>query len=260
MNLSPRLAEPFYFSGNSTGLLLIHGFTGSPSEVRFLGERLAEQGFTVSGIRLAGHGTTVEELANKRWQDWIEGAENGSAELRRTCTKVVAIGLSMGGLLSLELAARGLVDGAVAMNAPMVLVDWRTRFLGLAKSFVRYVDKSVEHQAAFAASPEEAMQRFQYTKFPIAALYSLNKAIPRVRKRLGLISCPVLVMQSTKDQTVSPKSARILAEGLSAANPQVVYWGNSGHVLTLGPEREAVALEVTRFVRQVEGLGIEPQI
>lgn len=254
MNPSQRLVEPFYFSGNSIGLLLIHGFTGSPSEVRFLGERLAEQGFTVSGIRLSGHGTTVEELADKRWQDWVKDAENGSAELRRTCTHVVAIGLSMGGLLALELAARGLVDGAVAMNAPMVLVDWRTRFLGLAQSFVHYVDKAAEHQATVAAGSEEAMQRFQYTKFPIAALYSLNKAIPRVRKRLGLISCPVLVMQSKKDQTVSPKSARILAEGLSAAQPQVVYWGNSGHVLTLGPEREAVALEVIRFIKELEDL------
>lgn len=304
LNVSARLTEPFHFPGNSTGLLLIHGFTGSPSELRFLGERLAAQGFTVKGILLAGHGTVPEELAKKRWEDWLNDAENGVTELRTICTKVLAIGLSMGGLLALELAARGLVDGVAALNAPMVLMDWRARLVGLAKPFVRFVEKSVPQQKASAADQAarrdsayqgeransseqkagassetqsvgvnsanhdkgmslgmssanrgEDLERFQYTRIPLAALDSLNKAIPRVRKRLGQITCPALVMQSTKDQTVAPKSAQILMEGLKNTNAELVYWRKSGHILTLGPEREAVALEITRFVRQVEGLS-----
>lgn len=277
LNLSPRLAEPFFFKGNSTGLVLIHGFTGSPSEMRFLGERLAVQGFTVAGILLSGHGTVPEELANTSWPDWLKDAEDGVAQLRQTCDKVLAIGLSMGGLLALELATRNLVDGVVALNAPIILVDWRTRFVGLAKPFVSYVEKSVvrerstttihagghaevsqlasEKREADSAAQGEVLDRFQYTKIPLAALDSLNKAIPRVRKRLGLISCPALIMQSAKDQTVAPKSARILVNGLNKTSPKVVYWANSGHILTLGPEREAVAFEVTKFIKEMEGLG-----
>lgn len=253
MNLSPRPAEPFYFKGNSTGLLLLHGLTGSPSEMRFLGEHLAAEGFTVSGILLSGHGTSVEDLARKRWQDWVKDAENGILELRRTCTFVVVIGLSMGGLLSLELGERGLVDGVAVLNAPMVLVDWRARFVGLAKPFLSYVEKTLEGETRSAAISGEAGARFQYTKFPVAALASLNSAIPRVRRRLGRITCPTLVMQSTKDRTVSPKSARILTEGLTGTRTDLIYWENSGHILTLGPEREAVALEVGRFVKKIVG-------
>lgn len=253
MNLAPRPAEPFYFPGNSTGLLLLHGLTGSPSEMRFLGEHLAAEGFTVSGILLAGHGTTVEDLATKHWQDWVKDAEDGILTMRRTCTHVVVIGLSMGGLLSLELAERGLVDAVAVLNAPMVLMDWRVRFVGWAKPFLSYVEKTVEVETASMATSGEVGKRFQYTKFPVTALASLNQAIPRVRRRLGRITCPTLVMQSTKDQTVSPKSARILTERLTGTEPHLVYWGNSGHILTLGPEREAVAREVGRFVKQIEG-------
>ena len=262
LNVLARASEPFFFPGSGTGLLLIHGFTGSPSEMRFLGERLSAQGFTVKAILLAGHGSVPEELAKKRWEDWLRDGKDGVAELRRFCNKVVAIGLSMGGLLALELAAGGLVDGVVSLNAPMVLMDWRTRLVGLAKPFVHYVEKAVARQDGEGPSAsydgassqrQEGPERFHYTKIPLAALDSLNKAIPKVRKRLGRITCPALVMQSTKDQTVHPKSAQILSRGLGNTKPEVVYWRNSGHILTLGPEREAVALEITRFVRQIEG-------
>ncbi|MHB1652385.1 MAG: alpha/beta hydrolase [Desulfitobacteriaceae bacterium] len=245
-----RLVEPFYFPGNQVGCLLIHGFTGAPSEMRFLGERLAAYGWTILGIRLSGHGTTPEEMAKTGWKDWEQDAQSGVAELRRTCHKVVAVGLSMGGLLSLDLATKDWVNATVSLNAPMLLSDWRTRLAGLAKPFIRYARKSEEHRKAARNLTLDDPERFAYTKVPMASLDSLNRAIRQVRRNLGSIHCPTLLMQSVKDKTVSPESVRIIEKGLVNNRSRVVYWANSGHILTLGPEREAVALEVARFIQE----------
>lgn len=243
-----RLVEPFYFERGDLGCLLIHGFTGSPSEMRFLAEKLAADGWTASGIVLSGHGTTPEALARTRWEDWVRDAEAGLELLRPHCSRVVAIGLSMGGLLALDLAEKNLVDAAISLNTPMVLQDWRTRLVGLAKPFVHYVGKAEVPLSSTAAIAE----RFAYDRIPLAALDSLNKAIRKVRRELGRVRCPVLIMQSTRDKTVSPHSANLLVQGLSAVEPKLVFWANSGHILTLSSEREAVAREISRFLVSIQ--------
>ncbi|CAA7599677.1 Alpha/Beta hydrolase fold [Acididesulfobacillus acetoxydans] len=243
------MLEAFYHEGNDDlGCLLLHGFTGSPSEMRFLGEKLAAYGWTVNGIMLSGHGTTPEDMVRTGWKDWARDAEAGVRGLRRHCSRVAAIGLSMGGLLSVYLAEKGLVDAVISMNTPMVLQDWRARLAGLAKPFVHYVAKA-------EVSGRLAAERFAYGKIPLRPLDSLNKAVPGVRRKLGLVRCPVLVMQSRRDKTVSPRSADILWRGLSGARTERIFWENSGHILTLGPEREAVALETARFLQTMLGAG-----
>lgn len=255
MKPNARLVEPFFFPGNTVGCILLHGFTGSPSEMRFLGERLAVNGWTILGVRLSGHGTSPEDMAATRWEDWVRDAEAGVRQLRVTCKNVIAVGLSMGGLLSLNLAEKGLVDAIVSLNAPMVLADWRTRLAGLAKPFVRYVEKSkVQQQAARNAGL--AGERFEYTRVPTASLDSLNRAIRIVRKDLKRVTCPALLMQSVKDRTVTPESVNIIEAGLTRTPAKVIYWANSGHILTLGPERESVAAEIAHFI---QGLNVDPE-
>ncbi|TGE33887.1 alpha/beta fold hydrolase [Desulfosporosinus sp. Sb-LF] len=238
-----RLVEPFYFSGNRVGCLLIHGFSGSPSEMRLLGERLTKWGWTVLGICLSGHGTTPEQMAETCWDDWAKDGENGVKELRKSCDTVVGVGLSMGGLLVLHLATLGLLDGIISMNAPMVLNDRRTRYIQLIRPFRKFVGKPKAHRLA-------SVERFVYDRIPVDGLISLNSAIRQVRRGLYAIKCPALLMQSTKDLTVDPVSVQIIARKTQQANPAVLYWGNSGHILTLGPEREAVAQKVHEFLRQ----------
>ena len=104
VKLHRRSVEPFYFPGNHIGCLLLHGFSGSPSEMRYMGERLAQDGWTVSGILLSGHGTTPELMAKTSWEDWVKDAEAGVRQLRKSCDIIIGIGLSMGGLLALHLA------------------------------------------------------------------------------------------------------------------------------------------------------------
>ena len=250
MKLQRRLVEPFYFPGNRVGCLLIHGFSGSPSEMRFMGERLAKAGWTVFGILLSGHGTTPEQMAKTSWEDWAKDAEAGVRKLRESCDTVIGIGLSMGGLLALHLATLGLIDGIVTMNAPMVLTDRRTRYVRLIRPFKTFVVKPKPR--SFLSAPRQEHERFVYEQIPVDALISLNRAIRQVRQKLSAIKCPVLLMQSMKDHTVNPVSVKIIEKKIQQVRPAVLLWENSGHILTLGAEREEVVLRVQDFLRRFD--------
>jgi carboxylesterase len=103
--LPASTTEPFFWTGGrDVGCLLIHGFTGTPYEMRFLGERLHAAGYSVGGVRLAGHATRVEDLAQSGWSDWDQSVEDGFEQLSRHCSRIVGIGLSMGALLGVGLA------------------------------------------------------------------------------------------------------------------------------------------------------------
>ena len=94
-------AEPFLFPGSRTGCLLIHGFTGTPKEMRWMGEYLAKEGYSVLGVRLAGHATRPEDMIRSRWTDWVTSVEGGYHILRGLADHIYLIGLSLGGSLAL---------------------------------------------------------------------------------------------------------------------------------------------------------------
>src|ERR1700737_1202492 len=116
----PGDLEPFRLGSGERGVLLIHGFCGTPPEVRGLGEHLSAGGFRVHGILLAGHGTTPEDLATTHWTDWIDSAQSPLEGLRAECRQVFVAGQSMGGSLSLVLAARNPDVVAIATLAALV--------------------------------------------------------------------------------------------------------------------------------------------
>lgn len=115
-------AEPFFLPGGRTGVLLIHGFTGLPAELLLMGKYLQAQGYTVLGVRLAGHGTTAEDMSHMTGEDWLDSVRDGYALLRGCCDRVVAGGHSMGGLLALLLAAEQEVMGVISMSAPIYML------------------------------------------------------------------------------------------------------------------------------------------
>ncbi|MDO0822081.1 alpha/beta hydrolase [Desulfosporosinus nitroreducens] len=252
-----RLVEPFYFLGNRVGCLLIHGFSGSPSEMRLMGERLTKFGWSVLGVKLSGHGTSPEEMAKTNWEDWAKDAEVGVRKLRESCDIVIGIGLSMGGLLALHLGTLGIIDGLITMNAPMILADRRTRFVRFVRPFMTYVEKPKSKPVATVAKSKTASsvtepkaERFVYERIPVDALISLNRGIRQVRSKLHTIKCPALLMQSTRDLTVNPISVEIIRKKIQQVNPGVIYWEKSGHILTLGQERDEVVLKVHEFIQR----------
>ncbi len=157
--------NPFFFKGGSVGCLLIHGGTGSPPEMRGMGEYLAGKGLTVLGVRLAGHGTTPEDLATKSWRDLIASAEEGLSRLQAQCYHVFVAGLSLGGLITLYLAAHHPIQGAIVMSAPAYIKDWRLRLLPVLKLFIKWFHSSGELDLT---DPEAGQRVFFYRRIPTA--------------------------------------------------------------------------------------------
>jgi carboxylesterase len=237
--------NPFFFEGGPTGCLLIHGFSGSPPEMRPMGEYLAEKGLTVIGVRLAGHGTTPEDMARTGWRDWIASAEEGLRELQRHCNQVFVAGLSMGGLITLHLAAHHPLDGIIAMAAPANITDWRFHLLPLAQYFIRWVTPNIESDLT---DPEAEKRLFSYKVLPVRCIVSLRQLLHLVRRELPQIQMPALVMQGEKDHHVPADSAQIIFQELGTAEKEIVWWPNSGHCITVDSEREVVWARAYEFI------------
>jgi carboxylesterase len=237
--------NPFFFEGGEVGCLLVHGFSGSPPEMRPMGEYLAGKGVTVVGVRLAGHGTTPEDMARTGWRDWVVSAEEELRELRRRCERVFVAGLSMGGLITLHLAVHHSVAGIVAMSAPAYVADWRFRFMPLVQYFVRWVTPNIESDLT---DPEAEERLFSYSVLPVRCIASLGQLLHLVRRELSQVKVPALIMQGENDHHVPADSARIIFEELGTAEKEIVWWPNSGHCITVDSEREAVWARAYEFI------------
>jgi len=241
MQIRRRDIEPFDFLGNNIGCLLIHGFTGSPGEMRPLGEYLHKKGYSVKGVLLPGHGTKVEDLACTNWQIWYQEVVEGYENLKARCEKVFIIGLSMGGALALHLAANEKIDGGiVSICAPIYLAKRKAYFSPIMQYFIKFSKKK-----SYAGKNYES---FWYDQYPISCTASLVKMLPVIKKELKNINNSVLIIQSTLDKTVNPASGQYIYDNIGSRAKELYWLYNSGHVATLDIEREQVFLWTEKFI------------
>jgi len=244
-------AEPFFFKGGPIGCLLVHGFTGTPKEMRWMGEDLAGRGCTVMGIRLAGHATTPSDMVRTRWHDWLASVEDGLDMLRPNVDHLFIAGLSMGGALSLLATARHPVDGVIAMSAPVTMPeDWRMRFLGVAQ----YVMPEVEKGPPDWRNPEAAAGHISYPRYPTPSVRELNQLLKVVLAELPNIDVPALLFHSRLDEGVNPENMPIIYERISSQDRQMIWLENSGHVITREPERQMVFDRSYEFMCRIAGI------
>lgn len=239
-------AEAYRLDGNNgKAVLLIHGYTGAPGELRPLGDYLNSLGYTVLGIRLPGHGTCVEELARTTADDWFSEAERGVNDLLGTYPgNVYVAGLSMGGLLTIRIAAKYPVRAAAIMSAPIFLPDKRLPFYPILKYFIKQLPKSKKDYG------EMMKYNLSYETMPTKPLGSLFEMLDNCKLHyIRKITCPAIVLQSTIEHTVVPKSAQYIYDYLASgkANKKLVWLHNSGHIITLDKEREIVFQEIAEF-------------
>ncbi|EAX46927.1 Carboxylesterase [Thermosinus carboxydivorans Nor1] len=239
-----RGAEPFLLPGGDYGVLLVHGFTGSPAEMRLGGQYLHARGYTVLAPRLCGHGTNEREMRLTAWPHWYSAVEDGYHLLRGLCRKVAAVGLSMGGLLVLKLAAEYPVDKVVSLSAPIYLADRRLPLLPAYRLFRRYIPKK---RKRYDVDP---IYTVGYDRMPLDCLTSLLELIKHVDKLLPVITAPALVIQSQAEHTVRPESARHIINRLGSVDKRLIWLGRSGHVVTLDVERDEVFAQIDAFLRR----------
>ena len=249
-NYPPPAPDPFDYPGNSTGVLLIHGFTGSPSEMRPMGQYLAAQGYAVVGPLLPGHGTNWQDMACRKWQEWADAVERAYQNLTSRCRTVFVGGGSMGGLLTLYLAERHAeIAGIIPMAPALFTVDWRVNLAWLIKYF-RQFDPYVPERDGDDLTDPEARQRYlwSYMGTPVAAAEQLNCLRYAVRRDLHKIAMPVLILMSARDQSVKPTSGAYAMERIASKDKHLIWLNNSGHCLWVDSEKEQVWQRAHEFI------------
>ncbi len=239
----PEVVRPWTLGSGPRGALLLHGFAGTPPELRRLGEHLAANGWRCHAPALSGHATTPEDLARTTWLDWAASARDGLERLAKECEQVVVAGQSMGGTMALHLAAHDDRIRAVAtLAAPVWLSDWRLRLLPVAKYLVRW-DMPGDDVDLFW--PEAVHELYSYGRRPTRAIRQLDIFVGHVRRELALVRQPVLVMHGGGDRVIDPRNAADIERGLvCSAQVERHMYPRSGHGMSVDVDRDDINARV----------------
>ncbi len=246
-------AEPYSHQGGPTGALLCHGFTSCPQSLRPWAEYLAEAGLTVSLPRLPGHGTTWQELARTRWEDWYAEVDRAFDELRSIADEIFVMGLSMGGCLALRLAElRGDAVGGLVIVNPFLTPNTK---LFLLTPLLKAVVPSVK--GVGSDIKKEGVVELAYDRTPVKAAATLPALFRVTTRNLGQVSAPVLCYRSPQDHVLGPENVKILRDALPASQLQVRECPDSYHVATLDNDAETIFAGSLDFVRSHSHAGKE---
>jgi carboxylesterase len=250
--LAPH-AEPFSSdgtpdsSGRRVGVLLSHGFTGSPASMVPWGQYLADQGYAVSVPLLPGHGTTWQEMNRTTFTDWYAALEREFEALKARSDVVVVGGLSMGACLAIWLAARHPqeVAGVVAVNPAVASTNKQL----LAVPLLKHVVQGMPAIGDDIKKP--GVTEHAYPKTPLKALHSMVRGWKQVRADLPLVTAPLLLFRSAGDHVVDPSSARIILGAISSRDATERVLADSYHVATLDNDAPQIFEESADFIRRV---------
>ncbi|MDY7076275.1 MAG: alpha/beta fold hydrolase [Chloroflexota bacterium] len=239
----------FSLEGGPVGALLIHGFTGSPPEMRLVGDYLHQRGITISGPLLPGHGTSVDDMNRCKWTEWTDRAEEALIALQARCETVFVGGLSMGSVLALYLAIHHPeLSGIIAYSPAVWPADRLIYLTPVLKHLIPKKPKS-DNNDSDLTDPDADLRLWSYEENPTFAAHEFLKLLRRVRRGLPQVTCPLLVIHSTLDQAIHPNSARLTYERVGSPDKEMVTLRNSGHCLTVDSEWEAVANKTYEFIQ-----------
>ena len=236
-------AEPFYAGDGRLGVLVLHGFTGSPHSVWPWGERLADDGFRVAVPRLPGHGTTWQDLDTTTWADWYSTAEQEFTTLTTECDVVFIAALSVGSSLAIRLAEcyGEQVAGLSLVNPIVTQRDIRLRLL----PWLRRLLPSFPGVTNDIAKPGQ--DEGGYARMPLNALYSLVQAGPQLRADLPKVTSPLLIFKSNVDHVVDATSLPLIMSKVGSTDVTVVKLKHSYHVATMDYDADKIFARSSAF-------------
>jgi len=240
-------AEPFLLPGGTEGVLLVHGMSGSPSEMLLLGQFLQRQGYTVLCPRLAGHGTSPKDMQDTGARDWFDSVCDGYALLAGMAGRISVAGLSMGGLLAILLATQRHVERVVTMAAPIYIAE---------SSGIRELPPRRECRDFFVPKQRRHLPNvppacnLTYHRMPVLCVHELLDIIGAVKRRLPELSAPLLVLQGRQDHTIEPRSAEFLYTQAGSEQKELAWLEESGHIVPLDAEREEAFRRIAGFLKE----------
>lgn len=250
-------AEPIFYRGSEIGCLCLHGFMAAPTQMRWMGQHLAAQGYTVYCPRLAGHGIDPRLISHLRWEDYYASVLDGYHLLRQQCEHIFVFGLSMGGTLALLLASQTNVTGIGVMASP---VQFDSRLMPHA-NWVRYFkpynfyptppELNEKIKAEQAQRGEPITGQVRYELWSVAAINQLYKLVQTTYAKLPAVNVPLLLIYSEKDDVVSHDNCELIANRVGSQHIEKHYLKKSGHILTQDDERQTVLQLAAEFVQSV---------
>ncbi|MGO1972587.1 MAG: alpha/beta hydrolase [Propionibacteriaceae bacterium] len=246
-------AESHHAGDGPVGVLLCHGFTGSPVSMRPWADHLADAGLRVALPRLPGHGTVWQDLNRTSWTDWYAAVERELEVLAADCEQVFVAGLSMGGALALRLAEHhpDTVRGLILVNPAVAVADPRL----LALPLLKYMVPSLAGITNDIAKP--GVDEGGYSRNPLRALHSQTHLWSDVRARLDQVRQPVLLCLSATDHVIDPSSARILRAELGSTDLTEMVLHRSHHVATLDHDAELIFDGSLAFIQRLTAADAE---
>ncbi len=254
-----EIGRPFFLkNGRKHGILLIHGYMAAPEEMRELGEHLHEQGYTVYGVRLRGHGTSPEDLASRGWEEWYDSVNRGYIILKHFCKDISLCGFSTGAGLALLQSARKdfQIHSVIAISAPLRLQDIRTRFasaitfwndilkrFNVQKGSMEFVDNHPENP------------HINYHRNPVHGIFELEKLMKTVEKELPDVRVPTLVIQGSDDPVVHPESAMTVFSSVGTAHRELFRIYSQKHGIVRGKTSAPLARRISLFLEEQKKEG-----
>lgn len=229
------------------GVVLVHGFTACPWEVRELGEYLFKQGYDVYGVLLAGHGTKPEDLCDIKWEQWYNSVENALTTIRMIADHIYLGGVSTGGSLCLLTASKYEVAGVISLASAIYLQDDMAMLAPVGKYLKKYNIRPLQ----------DSVKPYYYEERSVAAVGQLNDLLSVVRKEIKKIDEPIIVFQSKEDKTIKPESGEFIYDNVSSKQREIVWFEASPHVLTtfVNKEQQRTIEAVAAFIKQTENLN-----
>ena len=263
-------ASGFYEKHGDDAVLLVHGLTGTPAEMRAVAKRLGRQGFSVMCPQLAGHCGSVDALKRSKWQDWYQTVERAFEALKLTHERVYVTGLSMGALMALKLAEEkgARVSGLGLLSTTFFYDGWniphqrRKWLLPLVLySPLRYVvswkenapygikcerTRAVVH-TALTQRDAKAPEKFGIFKTPAVTIHESIRLMRSTRKALPNVHAPTLIVHANEDDMASVKNAHYVAKRISSIKVETFFVDDSYHVLTLDKRKYDIAHKLADF-------------
>ena len=245
------LLEDFAIRGSGAqakiGILLVHGFTGSPAAMRPWAEFFGARGYSVRVPRLPGHGREWQELNTVAWADWTDRVVVELDELEKTCEKVFIFALSMGGGTALHVAAHhgDRIAGLVLVN-PMIHIP------GFAAKFAPVVAKFRTHLKAVGGDIKRpGVSEWSYDALPTQGVVQLAKLLKSSRSTLGMVKAPLMLFHSVEDHVLPVTNTEIIMDEIGSPRKQRIELMNSYHVATIDYDSDFIFENSLIFVQEL---------
>jgi esterase/lipase len=246
-----KVGMPSFLDANSSnGILLVHGYLSAPREMEETAKYFNRLGFKIYNVRLKGHGTVSINIEDVTWQDWYNSVNRGYSALRMICSKVFIIGFSTGGLLALLAASRkdGKVSGIACINPALVLNDVRSKIVPGIVAWNHLLEKfKIEKGQLRYVENHSENPDINYSRNYVCGVEQLEKLMDVCEDGLEKIECPTLIIQSTGDPVVNPKSSEIVFEKIKSVNKKLLEINSDKHIIVKGQGSKDVFVKIKEF-------------